>query len=162
MLGTGYKWQYVSSNFQRQSIRLTDVATAGGNVEGSTQWVPTAEWVRSWKSKLPLQNIMRLLQILVPQVEKICIDKYVEIKLAAFVIQLYYTIWFTFLNYIFSLLGISQMKVKYWNFFNMVRLLVSYQSLIRFSFVNIKPMQVPLHGCELICGELFISGNKSH
>lgn len=31
----------------------------------------------SWKVKLPLQTIMRLLQVLVPQVEKICIDKYV-------------------------------------------------------------------------------------
>lgn len=39
------------------------------------QWVPTSEWVQSWKSKLPLQTIMRLLQVLVPQVEKICIDK---------------------------------------------------------------------------------------
>jgi len=35
----------------------------------------TAEWVHSWKQKLPLQTIMRLLQVLVPQVEKICIDK---------------------------------------------------------------------------------------
>lgn len=33
--------------------------------------------VMSWKVKLPLQTIMRLLQVLVPQVEKICIDKYV-------------------------------------------------------------------------------------
>ncbi|XP_065168423.1 protein HID1 [Atheta coriaria] len=41
----------------------------------SNQWQPTAEWVHSWKSKLPLQTIMRLLQVLVPQVEKICIDK---------------------------------------------------------------------------------------
>lgn len=40
-----------------------------------TRWVPTAEWVKSWKDKLPLQTIMRLLQVLVPQVEKICIDK---------------------------------------------------------------------------------------
>uniref|UniRef100_A0A8C2ARD8 HID1 domain containing b n=1 Tax=Cyprinus carpio TaxID=7962 RepID=A0A8C2ARD8_CYPCA len=32
-------------------------------------------FVLSWKSKLPLQTIMRLLQVLVPQVEKICIDK---------------------------------------------------------------------------------------
>lgn len=39
------------------------------------QWIPTGEWVQSWKSKLPLQTIMRLLQVLVPQVEKICIDK---------------------------------------------------------------------------------------
>ena len=31
-------------------------------------WVPTQEWVTSWKSKLPLQTIMRLLQVLVPQV----------------------------------------------------------------------------------------------
>ena len=31
--------------------------------------------VLSWKSKLQLQTIMRLLQVLVPQVEKICIDK---------------------------------------------------------------------------------------
>uniref|UniRef100_A0AAY3ZZC1 Uncharacterized protein n=1 Tax=Denticeps clupeoides TaxID=299321 RepID=A0AAY3ZZC1_9TELE len=38
-------------------------------------WSPTSEWVLSWKSKLPLQTIMRLLQVLVPQVEKICIDK---------------------------------------------------------------------------------------
>lgn len=39
------------------------------------QWVPSSEWVYQWKSKLPLQTIMRLLQVLVPQVEKICIDK---------------------------------------------------------------------------------------
>ncbi|CAB4057946.1 Protein HID1 [Lepeophtheirus salmonis] len=38
-------------------------------------WIPTQDWVSSWKSKLPLQTIMRLLQVLVPQVEKICIDK---------------------------------------------------------------------------------------
>lgn len=40
-------------------------------------WMPTSDWVQSWKQKLPLQTIMRLLQVLVPQVEKICIDKYV-------------------------------------------------------------------------------------
>uniref|UniRef100_T1IJN7 HID1 domain-containing protein n=1 Tax=Strigamia maritima TaxID=126957 RepID=T1IJN7_STRMM len=39
------------------------------------QWVPSTHWVQSWKQKLPLQTIMRLLQVLVPQVEKICIDK---------------------------------------------------------------------------------------
>ncbi|XP_031429374.1 protein HID1 isoform X1 [Clupea harengus] len=38
-------------------------------------WNPTPEWALSWKAKLPLQTIMRLLQVLVPQVEKICIDK---------------------------------------------------------------------------------------
>lgn len=45
------------------------------NPTGNTQWVPTSDWVSSWKTKLPLQTIMRLLQVLVPQVEKICIDK---------------------------------------------------------------------------------------
>ncbi|GFR81357.1 protein HID1-like isoform X1 [Elysia marginata] len=42
---------------------------------GPGQWVATPEWVQSWKQKLPLQTIMRMLQVLVPQVEKICIDK---------------------------------------------------------------------------------------
>ena len=41
----------------------------------SAVWTPTPEWVSSWKQKLPLQTIMRMLQVLVPQVEKICIDK---------------------------------------------------------------------------------------
>ncbi|CAG9812424.1 unnamed protein product [Phaedon cochleariae] len=54
----------------RNSLR---VSTPNDNHGG--QWVPTGEWVHSWKSKLPLQTIMRLLQVLVPQVEKICIDK---------------------------------------------------------------------------------------
>lgn len=40
-----------------------------------SHFIPTTEWVKSWKEKLPLQTIMRLLQVLVPQVEKICIDK---------------------------------------------------------------------------------------
>ncbi|CCD72276.1 Protein HID1 [Caenorhabditis elegans] len=39
------------------------------------EWIATQEWADAWKSKLPLQTIMRLLQVLVPQVEKICIDK---------------------------------------------------------------------------------------
>ncbi|XP_076309037.1 LOW QUALITY PROTEIN: protein HID1-like [Tachypleus tridentatus] len=41
----------------------------------NAQWVPSPDWVLSWKQKLPLQTIMRLLQVLVPQVEKICLDK---------------------------------------------------------------------------------------
>ena len=41
----------------------------------SGEWTPSSEWVSSWKSKLPLQTIMRMLQVLVPQVEKICIEK---------------------------------------------------------------------------------------
>ncbi|XP_063077846.1 protein HID1-like [Engraulis encrasicolus] len=45
------------------------------STSSSVYWAPTSDWVLSWKSKLPLQTIMRLLQVLVPQVEKICIDK---------------------------------------------------------------------------------------
>ncbi|KAM6897473.1 protein HID1b [Xenentodon cancila] len=41
----------------------------------STAWSANPDWMVSWKAKLPLQTIMRLLQVLVPQVEKICIDK---------------------------------------------------------------------------------------
>lgn len=49
--------------------RTSSTSSSGGS------WVATPEWVQSWKQKLPLQTIMRMLQVLVPQVEKICIDK---------------------------------------------------------------------------------------
>ncbi|XP_048026767.1 protein HID1b [Megalobrama amblycephala] len=45
------------------------------SVSSLSDWAPAPDWVLSWKSKLPLQTIMRLLQVLVPQVEKICIDR---------------------------------------------------------------------------------------
>lgn len=45
------------------------------SVSSTAAWSATTDWALSWKSKLPLQTIMRLLQVLVPQVEKICIDK---------------------------------------------------------------------------------------
>ncbi|KRX76888.1 Protein HID1 [Trichinella sp. T6] len=41
----------------------------------SESWTPTQKWVDNWKQKLPMQTVMRLLQVLVPQVEKICIDR---------------------------------------------------------------------------------------
>ncbi|CAF1467293.1 unnamed protein product [Rotaria sordida] len=41
----------------------------------SSIWSPTSAWIQSWKGKLPLQTILRLLQVLVPQVEKICMDR---------------------------------------------------------------------------------------
>lgn len=44
-------------------------------VKTDENWAPSSEWVEAWKKKLPLQTIIRVLQILVPQVEKICIDK---------------------------------------------------------------------------------------
>ncbi|XP_052771085.1 protein HID1-like isoform X2 [Mya arenaria] len=48
---------------------------AGSNASAGGGWVASPEWVHTWKHKLPLQTIMRMLQVLVPQVEKICIDK---------------------------------------------------------------------------------------
>ncbi|XP_017293557.1 protein HID1b [Kryptolebias marmoratus] len=45
------------------------------SVSSAAAWSANPDWMLSWKSKLPLQTIMRLLQVLVPQVEKICIDK---------------------------------------------------------------------------------------
>lgn len=53
-------------------IRVSDEQQVSSS---NNQWVPTDEWIYQWKTKLPLQTIMRLLQVLVPQVEKICIDK---------------------------------------------------------------------------------------
>ncbi|CAG2054944.1 unnamed protein product [Timema podura] len=52
---------------QRQSIQLSDTSLGKQSVPGVGHWVPTSDWVHSWKSKLPLQTIMRLLQVLVPQ-----------------------------------------------------------------------------------------------
>ncbi|CAL1263441.1 unnamed protein product [Larinioides sclopetarius] len=62
----------VSNAFHR--TRASSAASSVASVPPS-HWVPTSDWVISWKQKLPLQTIMRLLQVLVPQVEKICIDK---------------------------------------------------------------------------------------
>nr|XP_028572662.1 protein HID1 isoform X2 [Podarcis muralis] len=61
-------WSGESLQPRRDRRRQSSASSVG-------QWNPTPEWVVSWKSKLPLQTIMRLLQVLVPQVEKICIDK---------------------------------------------------------------------------------------
>ncbi|MCP9266315.1 Protein HID1 [Dirofilaria immitis] len=52
---------------------INDLAHESDDIQEG--WVATTDWVESWKSKLPLQTVMRLLQVLVPQVEKICIDK---------------------------------------------------------------------------------------
>lgn len=59
--------RYDSSNSQKSAISNASTLPS--------RWVPTSDWVLGWKQKLPLQTIMRLLQVLVPQVEKICIDK---------------------------------------------------------------------------------------
>uniref|UniRef100_A0A3Q1I459 HID1 domain containing b n=1 Tax=Anabas testudineus TaxID=64144 RepID=A0A3Q1I459_ANATE len=56
------------------SPQAADSSAAAGasDTESNSEREPE---VLSWKTKLPLQTIMRLLQVLVPQVEKICIDK---------------------------------------------------------------------------------------
>ncbi|CAH0715264.1 unnamed protein product, partial [Brenthis ino] len=60
----------------RMSTGETDMGEGReGGEEGAEAWRPSGEWVASWRARLPLQTIMRLLQVLVPQVEKICIDK---------------------------------------------------------------------------------------
>ncbi|XP_057310816.1 protein HID1-like isoform X1 [Hydractinia symbiolongicarpus] len=76
-----------SQKEQDETIDASYDVTAPVNREGNMRranigekgvgggFAPTSEWVHSWKQKLPLQTIMRLLQVLVPQVEKICIDK---------------------------------------------------------------------------------------
>ncbi|VUZ41805.1 unnamed protein product [Hymenolepis diminuta] len=64
-----------------QSRRMTTTSTVASSTSTSARttttvpWRPTARWVADWREKLPLQTIMRMLQVLVPQVEKICIEK---------------------------------------------------------------------------------------
>uniref|UniRef100_A0A8C4EZC8 HID1 domain containing b n=1 Tax=Dicentrarchus labrax TaxID=13489 RepID=A0A8C4EZC8_DICLA len=61
------------------TVMLLYFGLSGGFSDGvMCPTLSRATWlsqVSSWKAKLPLQTIMRLLQVLVPQVEKICIDK---------------------------------------------------------------------------------------
>lgn len=58
-------------------VRKQSSVSSQASTREQAEWRPTSDWVVSWKQKLPLQTIMRLLQVLVPQVEKICIDKWV-------------------------------------------------------------------------------------
>ena len=74
--------QKINRKLKNKDVKPTTASTKEVGTACSTaatydmdSWVPTQDWVKSWKSKLPLQTIMRLLQVLVPQVEKICIDK---------------------------------------------------------------------------------------
>ena len=47
---------------------LSDKEEEGVNNNDSStvmeKWVPTAEWINSWKNKMPLQTIMRMLQVI--------------------------------------------------------------------------------------------------
>ncbi len=85
---------------QQSTVSRASTSAPASAVTPVESWVPTQDWVAAWKSRLPLQTIMRLLQVaamkftlgifkkcmgifflpvvvqvLVPQVEKICIDK---------------------------------------------------------------------------------------
>lgn len=46
-----------------------------GDIIKTQGFVPTEEWIRSWKRTLSLGTIIRLLNILVPQIEKICVER---------------------------------------------------------------------------------------
>ena len=58
--------------------------------DNNGEWSPSSSWAIGWKSRLPLQTIMRLLQVnsaiwvlfylkvLVPQIEKICLEKQIS------------------------------------------------------------------------------------
>lgn len=64
-------------DLNRSSGSETNYLVENGHspIKNDQPWRPNSEWVANWKNKLPLQTILRLLQVLVPQVEKICIDK---------------------------------------------------------------------------------------
>lgn len=65
---------HVSKNTSFDSS-LSSIEQSANKMSKNASWQATSEWISSWKNKLPLQTIMRLLQVLVPQVEKICLDK---------------------------------------------------------------------------------------
>ena len=68
----------VTSSHQSTTSKDTSYRKVIGrshSVSSTGSFVATSDWIQSWKQKLPLQTIMRMLQVLVPQVEKICIDK---------------------------------------------------------------------------------------
>uniref|UniRef100_A0A8C7VEK6 HID1 domain containing n=1 Tax=Oncorhynchus mykiss TaxID=8022 RepID=A0A8C7VEK6_ONCMY len=64
-----------ASHHTPQADHTTQADHTPQAVHGAIVGASDTESVLSWKCKLPLQTIMRLLQVLVPQVEKICIDK---------------------------------------------------------------------------------------
>ncbi|XP_056153500.1 protein HID1-like [Lampris incognitus] len=73
--GTVFEPQHTHSPQAAGDSGVAAISRQSSVSSSAKTWSPTPEWVLSWKTKLPLQTIMRLLQVLVPQVEKICIDK---------------------------------------------------------------------------------------
>jgi hypothetical protein len=72
---TNFDKSYLTSNMNQETATATTKISRSQSSPLTNEWIPSSEWISTWKSKLPLQTIMRLLQVLVPQVEKICLDK---------------------------------------------------------------------------------------
>ena len=49
-----------------------ELIVAGLKRKKEVQFIPTDEWLSTWKPKLPLKTILTLLKILVPEVEDLC------------------------------------------------------------------------------------------
>ena len=43
--------------------RQVKCESVSGDSEGDGQWRPSSDWIREWKSRLPFQTIMRMLQV---------------------------------------------------------------------------------------------------
>eukprot|EP00038_Savillea_parva_P017428 m.20216 g.20216 ORF g.20216 m.20216 type:complete len:828 (+) comp3767_c0_seq1:52-2535(+) len=70
-----------SESKSKVKVSPDDLATqsaplgSSGASGAADKFVPSREWLESWRSKLDLEPIQRLLHVLVPQVEKLCADK---------------------------------------------------------------------------------------
>ena len=47
---------------------------AGSKAAAAHKFNPTNEWIRSWKSRLPIRTIMTLIEKMIPEIEKFCKD----------------------------------------------------------------------------------------
>jgi hypothetical protein len=52
-----------SSNSNRNILSRQSSGSSNASLNRTVQWAPTPEWINSWKQKLPLQTIMRMLQV---------------------------------------------------------------------------------------------------
>ena len=63
----------VSSSTVAENV-VVEIDSSSGGGGGGTTFVPTEEWLLSWKSKLPLNVIIRLLVHLQPRVEALSLS----------------------------------------------------------------------------------------
>jgi hypothetical protein len=52
-----------SSSSDRNILSRQSSGSSNASLNRTAQWTPTPEWINSWKQKLPLQTIMRMLQV---------------------------------------------------------------------------------------------------